>query len=114
MGGWIGFLTERNLHRVDVSERKRSLATALGAEIEAFLDLTEELEMDERAEKTGWLAGKDVLVSVAGFVPADADPKSPFPICTSRVSEIGVLDDLAADVSDFYAKAINIREYRGA
>jgi hypothetical protein len=91
------------------SKERRALASALAAEIEAYIMLMDLREHVERAEKAieQLKSGRDVDLSQWGDPTEDAI--EPFIVMRANLTSIGKMADASGELATFYALVTGIR-----
>lgn len=105
----IGFGGQFFLRSKELNERRKSLANAIAAEIEAYLDLMKRRDVETYAQQIININKKGnrhlPKVWISGFEKG----AEPFPVLKSTLSEIGLLGDANNLVSKFYSQAMAVR-----
>jgi hypothetical protein len=113
IGGRITHRNQLALQKANDDRLRKSVAAALGAEIDAFLHLQERRpwEKNFRAAIPNLRNGvvwKSAGPGSLGFAP-DEKPHDRFVVYQSQMASIGMLGPVCADVAKFYSLAIGVR-----
>lgn len=103
VGAGISYLAQRNAHNSQRREDAAALASALGAEIAAYLELMKIRDhvANAKALAAGLRDGR--IEQIRGFLDEEAKPLDEFPFFKSAIGRLGSLGpDLSASVATYY------------
>lgn len=109
IGAGAALLTQHLARRSELAKERKSLAAAIAAEIEAYLDLMNRRDMLGSLDLLTKRLGRGEQLSIKHFALPDEKPLDQFLIGPSVVTSIGLLGDLAADVAKFYTLVAGVR-----
>lgn len=108
-GGFVTFTVQTRAKAIEREENRASLATAIAAEIDAYIDLMEVRKheknaMDLIAQNE---AGNKLLPS--HWMTSQEAGSDPFPILKANLSQIGTLGPVCDSLANFYSQVMGTR-----
>jgi hypothetical protein len=102
IGGCITFLVQHKITADQERTLQRSLASAVAAEIDAYLALMDRRNHVAAAKQLSASLRSGKVQHIRGFMNKDAKPLEDFPLFQQQLGKIGVLGDLCFDLARFY------------
>ena len=102
IGGLISYFTQRSFAQAKWDQEVRAIAGAIGAEIDAYLDLMKRRNHVATAEQLSAGLRSGQVLQIRGFMRKDAKPLDQFPVFTSQVEKLGLLGDVCFNLARYY------------
>ena len=96
--------------RHELTNRRQSIAVAIAAEIEAYIDIIDRREWVLLAENLFMQAKNGSLPKVEGWLSEQEQSKEPFPFFAANMVNIGSLGPITGPLAKFYTRVIGIRQ----
>lgn len=93
----------------EMVHRRQSIAFAIAAEIEAYIDIVEHRGWVPLAEILCKQAANGTIPKVEGWLTEQEERKDPFPIFSANMANIGTLGTITGPLAQFYTRVIGIR-----
>lgn len=95
--------------RHELTHRRQSIAFAIAAEIEAYIDIIDQRGWVPIAEMLFKQASAGTIPKVEGWLSDQEQARDPFPIFSANMGNIGTLGQITGRLAKFYTRVIGIR-----
>ncbi|MDP9854516.1 hypothetical protein [Agrobacterium tumefaciens] len=108
-GSGISLIGQHWQRTYDRQQKKQSIAFAIAAEIEAYIDIIDHRGWVPIAEMLFTQAQNGHIPKVEGWLSEQDQAKDPFPIFAANMGNIGTLGPITGSLAKFYTRVIGIR-----